>query len=94
MADEPLAVPDAAAGHLEGCVRCRIRNERVVEDAVAARRLLVRPLPVPDVDRAWERVARQAGPLGGEGHGSGRPAPRVAGARRRWRAMGATAGGG
>lgn len=93
MADEPLAVPDAAAGHVGGCVRCQLRSERVAEDAAAARRLLARPRPVPDVERAWERHVRRAG-AAGTVQGGG-PAPHVARVRRRrWRVMGATAGGG
>jgi hypothetical protein len=93
MVDEPLAVPDAAAGHVRGCVRCQVRSERVAEDAVAAQRLLVRPRPVPDVDRAWERHLGGAGAAGRADHREGAlSVARVR--RRRWRVMGATFGGG
>jgi len=95
MVDEPLAVPDASAGHLDGCVRCQVRHERVVEDAAATRRLLVRPRPVPDVDRAWDHLVERIQQAELAGHPAGEKVARAAhGRRRRWRVMGATVSGG
>jgi len=98
MVDEPLAVPDAVAGHVDGCARCRVRRDRVVDDAAAVRHLFGRPQPVPDVDRAWrcvvdraDRADRADAPHTGRPHRADR-LPRMV--RRRWRVAGLTVSGG
>lgn len=60
LVDEPMAVSDRAAEHVLGCERCQAHRTRVLQDVGTARRLLARPQPVPDLDRAWERFS-QAG---------------------------------
>lgn len=58
--DEPLAVPDRAIEHLDGCERCRERHEQISADRDRAARLLSAPRPVPgDVDAAWARFERE-----------------------------------
>lgn len=91
LVDEPFAVPDAVADHVGRCRRCTARRERVTRDLAAARLLITRPHPAPDVDRAWARLSRATEaevPAGAE-------LPRhVPTARRRWRLMGTTVSGG
>lgn len=73
--DEPSTVPDAFVEHLEGCERCQAQRHRMAEDAREAHRLLLRPLALPDVDRAWERFEKP-------GATSPRRVPRRIGRRR------------
>lgn len=68
LVDEPMAVPDGSVEHVRQCGRCQARRDRMAADADAARELLARPQPVPDVDRAWER-------LGGAGNSPTRRMP-------------------
>ena len=56
LVDEPLAVPDHDADHVRHCPRCQAHRDEVLRDARAARELVVRPQPVPDLDRAWDRL--------------------------------------
>lgn len=56
LVDEPMAVPDRDAEHVRGCLRCQAHRDRVLADADAARELLARPQPFPDLDRARERL--------------------------------------
>jgi hypothetical protein len=58
LQDEPLAIPDRVALHIEGCPRCRTRLESVNEDVRRAARLLSGPQPAPDLDAEWERLRR------------------------------------
>jgi hypothetical protein len=58
LQDEPLAIPDRIAEHIDGCARCRRRLEAVTDEARRAARLLNRPQPVPDADAEWERLRR------------------------------------
>lgn len=64
LVDEPMAVPDRAAEHVQRCRRCQAHRDRVAHDAHAARELLARPQPVPDLDVAWERLAGTEGAAG------------------------------
>lgn len=57
LGDEPMSVPDRVVQHLARCPRCSRREQAVTEDAEAVRRVLARPRPVPDVDRAWARLS-------------------------------------
>lgn len=56
LVDEPLAVPDRDAEHVQRCRRCQVHRDQVLQDAHRARELLVRPQAVPDVERAWDRL--------------------------------------
>lgn len=56
LVDEPMAVPDHDAEHVQRCRRCQAHRDRVAAHADAARELLARPQPVPDLDRAWGRL--------------------------------------
>ena len=87
LVDEPLAVPDRQVQHLAECRRCQARRTRVGANAAEAHRMIAPPQVVPDLDRAWTRFAQQ--------RREERPlALRRVDARRSWRFMGATAGGG
>ncbi|MGH2851146.1 MAG: hypothetical protein ACRDLP_11070, partial [Solirubrobacteraceae bacterium] len=50
LQDEPLAIPDRIAEHIDGCARCQRRLEAVSADARHVARRLNRPQPVPDAD--------------------------------------------
>lgn len=56
LQDEPLAIPDRIAEHIESCARCRRRLEAVTDDARRTARLLNRPQPAPNADAEWERL--------------------------------------
>lgn len=56
LVDEPFAVPDGDAAHVEACARCASRRSQVASDAAVVTALLIRPQPVPDVDSAWNRL--------------------------------------
>lgn len=58
LVDEPRAVPEHDAAHVQRCRRCQAHRDRVLEDADAARRLLARPQLATDLDRAWARLNR------------------------------------
>lgn len=58
LVDEPLAVPDHDAEHVQRCRRCQGHRDRVARDADRAHELVARPQPVPDLDRAWDRLSR------------------------------------
>lgn len=82
LVDDPSAVSDDDIAHLDSCERCRARHAQVAADAATAAALLMRPQPLPDVDRAWERFA-SAGRRGTlPASGSSRP---VLSTGQRWR---------
>lgn len=56
LEDEPFAIPDRLAGHVESCARCRTRLAGLSERARRCARALGRPQPVPDADAAWLRL--------------------------------------
>ena len=76
LVDEPAAVPDRAAEHVQRCRRCQAHRDRVAHDAHAARELLSRLQPVPDLDAAWERLAGAEGSGGQVPHVPRRVRPR------------------
>jgi hypothetical protein len=59
LVDEPLAVPDHDAEHVQRCRRCQEHRDRVARDAGRAHELVARPQPVPDLERAWDRLRGQ-----------------------------------
>lgn len=61
LVDEPLAVPDHDAEHVQRCPRCQAHRDRVSRDARTARDLVARPQAVPDLDRAWTRLKQATG---------------------------------
>lgn len=65
LADEPLAVPDRARGHLAGCGRCQALSAETAADAALAARVLTAPAQVADVDLEW--ILLQHRLAGGQG---------------------------
>ena len=59
LQEEPYAVPDAAARHLEACGRCRAGSGQIAEDAALASRLLAASPVAVDTDAAWAQLRRQ-----------------------------------
>jgi hypothetical protein len=55
LSDDPLAVPDRARRHVDGCSRCQAQRGKVAGDAALASRLLSAPSigDVGDVDLEW-----------------------------------------
>ncbi len=53
--DEPLAVPDAAVAHADGCDRCQVRQRSIAETAARSEQLLSPGDLDLDLDRAWQR---------------------------------------
>lgn len=56
LVDDPFAIPDDDAEHVQRCRRCQVHRDQVLDDAHSARELVARPQPVPDVERAWRRL--------------------------------------
>lgn len=84
LVDDPLAVSDDDVAHLAFCQRCRAHRAQVAGDAAAAAALVMRPQPVPDVDRAWDRLRGTANRPHGHLRGGVRP---VVSTGNRWRAL-------
>jgi hypothetical protein len=81
LIDEPFAVADRDARHVEGCGRCRARSQRIAEDAATVERFFdLRVLADTDAGLARSRVSLIEIP-------SRRTTWRV-GPRRSWRFMG------
>jgi hypothetical protein len=53
LVDEPLAVPDLARRHLDGCGRCQAQSTEIAADAALAARALAAPDQITDVDLEW-----------------------------------------
>ena len=83
LIDEPFAVADRDARHVEGCGRCRARSQRIAEDAATVERFFDVPVPA-DTDAG---LARSRASL--IERSSRRTTWRV-GPRRSWRFMGAS----
>ncbi len=85
LIDEPFAVADRDARHVEGCARCRARSQRIAEDATIVNRFFEVPVPADtDAGLARSRASLLETP-------SRRTTWRV-GPRRSWRLMGASLG--
>jgi hypothetical protein len=83
LVDEPFAVADRDARHVEGCARCRARSQRFAEDAATVERFFEAPALVEtDARPARSRAARVSTP--------GDRMTLRAGPRRSWRLMGAS----
>ena len=54
LIDEPFAVADSDARHVEGCERCRARSQRIAEDAATVERFFDVPVPA-DTDAGLAR---------------------------------------
>jgi hypothetical protein len=54
LIDEPFAVADSDARHVEGCERCRERSQRIAEDAATVERFFDVPVPA-DTDAGLAR---------------------------------------
>jgi hypothetical protein len=54
LSDEPLAVADRDAGHVEECGRCRARSQRIAEDATTVERFFDLRVPA-DTDSGLAR---------------------------------------
>jgi hypothetical protein len=57
LTDEPDSVADRDAEHASLCRRCQARRQRIATEAAYAQRALGGPQLLPDVDRAWSRLA-------------------------------------
>jgi hypothetical protein len=83
LIDEPFAVADRDARHVEGCERCRARSQRIAEDAATVERFFDVPVTADsDAGLARSRASLIERP-------SRRRTWRV-GPRRSWRFMGAS----
>jgi hypothetical protein len=53
LEDEPLAVPDLARRHVDGCGRCQAQSTEIAADAALAARVLAAPSQIADIDMEW-----------------------------------------
>jgi hypothetical protein len=83
LIDEPFAVADGEARHVEGCARCRARSQGFAEDATALKRFFPAPVVVgAEVGLARSQAAQAVIP--------GDRTARRAGPPRSWKLMGAS----